>query len=102
MYEEYGVGVRRDILRSFGAKPAVYGSEQVYSRLAEPEKYRFQLSRDSRSASWRHEREWRVRGDLALSRIQSDGASVFVRTCEEKLRLYSNADPGMPIVVLEA
>ena len=28
MVEPYGIAVRRDILRSFGAKPAVYGSER--------------------------------------------------------------------------
>jgi hypothetical protein len=67
--EPYGIAVRRDILRSLAAKPAIYGSEQVYSRLAEPEKYRFQLSRSTPSASWRHEREWRMRGDLSLDRL---------------------------------
>jgi len=100
--EPYGVAVRRDILRSFGAKPAVYGSEQVYSRLAEPERYRFQLSRASQSASWRHEREWRLRCDLALRSVRSDGCFVFVPTGEDKKRLCNSVNPGMSIVVLDA
>ena len=100
--EPYGVAVRRDILRSFGAKPAVYGSEQVYSRLAGSERYCFQLSRASMSASWRHEREWRLRGDLALGKLKRDQGFVFVQTEEEKAKLCSHVEPGLSIVVLNA
>ncbi|HIJ68966.1 MAG TPA: hypothetical protein HPP57_05630 [Deltaproteobacteria bacterium] len=97
--EPYGVAVRRDILRSLGAKPAIYGSEKVYPRLVESERYRFQLSR---SASWRHEREWRFRGNLTLGKIKSDKGFVFVQTKEEKAKLCSLVNPGLPIVVLNA
>ena len=84
-------------MRSLGAKPAIYGGEQVYSRLAESERYRFQLSR---SASWRHEREWRVLGSLALAKIESDGVFAFVQTKAEKEKLCDHVKPGLPIVVL--
>ncbi len=100
--EPYGVAVRRDILRSLGAKPAIYGSEQVYSRLVESERYRFQLSRSARSASWRHEREWRLRGSLTLGKLKSDQGFVFVQTGEEKAKLCSHVNPGLPIVVVNA
>lgn len=100
--EPYGVAVRRDILRSLGAKPAIYGSEQVYSRLVESERHRFQLSRSDRSASWRHEREWRFRGGLSLGKIKSDQGFVFVQTKEEKAKVCSLINPGLPIVVLNA
>jgi len=100
--EPYGVAVRRDILRSMGAKPAIYGSEKVHARLAESERYRFQLSRSAGSASWRHEREWRVRGGLTLGKIKSDQGFVFVQTKEEKARLCSHVNSGLPIVVLSA
>jgi hypothetical protein len=84
-------------LRSLGAKPAIYGGEQVYSRLAESERYRFQLSR---SASWRHEREWRVLGSLALHKLKSNHGFVFVQTKDEKEELCGHVKPGLPIVVL--
>ncbi len=100
--EPYGIAVRRDILRSLGAKPALYGGEQVYSRLAESERYRFQLSCGEKSASWRHEREWRVRGGLALRKLRSDQVFVFVQTEEEKEKLCSHVEPGVPVVVLDA
>lgn len=100
--EPYGVAVRRDILRSLGAKPAIYGSEQVYSRLVESERHRFQLSRSDPSASWRHEREWRLRGSLTFGKIKSDKGFVFVQTNDEKAKLCSHVNPGLPIVVLNA
>jgi hypothetical protein len=99
--EPYGIAVRKDLLRSLGAKPAIYGSEPVYSRLAEPERYRFQLSRSGSAASWRHEREWRIRGDLVLSRLKPDAGFVFVRTEEEKAKLRRHTNPGLSIVALD-
>jgi hypothetical protein len=108
-------------LRSLGAKPAIYGSEQVYCRLAESERYRFQVSRSAPSASWRHEREWRLRGDLAFDCIldpqlatrdsrHPEGADpqpgspgfVFVQTEEEKAKLFSHVNSGLSIVALDA
>jgi len=100
--EPYGIAVRRDILRSLGAKPAIYGGERVYSRIAESERYRFQLSRTAPSGSWRHEREWRVRGGLALDKIESHGGFVFVPAKEEKEELCGHINSGLPIVVLDA
>ena len=100
--EPYGIAVRRDILRSLGAKPAIYGGEEVYSRLAESERYRFQLSRSGASASWRHEREWRVRGDLALGKFKPDEGLIFVQTKEEKAKLCSHVEPRLAIVVLDS
>jgi hypothetical protein len=116
--EPYGVAVRRDVLRSLGAKPAIYGSEQIYPRLAEPERYRFQLSRSTPSASWKHEREWRLRGDLALDKIlvRSPGdrvarqettrfplpGFVFVPTDEEKAKLCAHLSPELPVVALNS
>ena len=100
--EPYGIAVRRDILRSLGAKPAIYGSEQVYSRLVESERHRFQLSRADKSASWRHEREWRFRGGLTFGKIRPDKGFVFVQTKEEKAKLCSHVDPGLPMVVINA
>ena len=100
--EPYGIAVRRDILRSLGAKPAVYGSEDTYSALSESEKYRFQLSGSGPSVTWRHEREWRLRGDLALGKLKADEGFVFVQTEEEKAKLCSHINPGLPIVALDA
>ena len=100
--EPYGVAVRRDVLRLLGAKPAVYGGEQTYARLADSEKFRFQLSRSTPSASWRHEREWRLRGDLDLSKLKPDEGFVFVQTEEEKAKICSRVNSWLPIVALDS
>jgi len=98
--EPFGVAVKRDVLRSLGAKPAIYGNEQVYASLAESEKYRFQVSRSSPSSSWRHEREWRLRADFSLSGLRPDRGFLFVQTNEEKAKLCSYVNPSLPVVVI--
>jgi hypothetical protein len=100
--ESYGIAVRRDILRSLGAKPAVYGGEQTYPRLTESERYRFQLSRSGPAANWRVEREWRLRGDLAVGKLKPDEGFVFVQTKEEKAKICSQVNSGLSIVALDA
>jgi len=100
--EPYGIAVRRDVLRSLGAKPAIYGGEQTYGRISEAEKYRFQLSRSTPSSSWRHEREWRLPGDLVLSRLKPGDGFVFVKTEEEKAKLCSHVEPELSIVAFDA
>lgn len=100
--EPYGVAVRRDILRALGAKPAVYGGEHTYARLSDSEKYRFQLSRSTPTGSWRHEREWRVRGDLDLSTLKPGEGFLFVRTEEEKAKMCGRLNSDLPIVGLDS
>ncbi|MDR3557460.1 MAG: hypothetical protein P4L55_22105 [Syntrophobacteraceae bacterium] len=99
--EPYGVAVRRDVLRSLGAKPAVYGSEQVYSVLPDSEKYRFQVSSSGLSAAWRHEREWRIAEDLALGGIKPHQGFYFVQTTQEAEKLNGSAALGLPVVAMD-
>jgi hypothetical protein len=99
--EPYGVAVRRDVLRALGAKPAIYGNEQVYSVLPDSEKYRFQLSRSGSSAGWRHEREWRIAQDLALGGIEPHQGFYFVQTTQEAEKLNGSAAPGLPVVAMD-
>jgi hypothetical protein len=86
--EPYGVAMQRGHLRLRGAKPAIYGSEKVYWKLPDSEKYRFQSTRPDLSAAWRHECEWRIAGDLALAAAQPDQVFFFVQTAQEAEKLY--------------
>jgi hypothetical protein len=101
LYKLCGEAVRRDILRSPGVKPAVYGYDQVYARLVESERYRFQLSRPAPSACWRHERKWRLPTDLSGSKLKPDQGFVFVRTMGEKAKLCRHVNLSLPVVVFD-
>ncbi|MHC1726378.1 MAG: hypothetical protein AB9866_10275 [Syntrophobacteraceae bacterium] len=98
--EPYGIAVRRDLLRSFGAKPAIYGRQEDYSKLPLSEKYRFQLGQGLHT-SWKHEREWRLRGDLALGKLNTADCFIFVPTYDDERRLAALAAPDLPLVSLE-
>ncbi len=98
--EPYGVAISKKRLRALGAKPAVYGPDETYGRLPGDEKYRFQLVSGA-GPSWKHEREWRLRGDLDLGLIGAENGFAFVpgeRDREEILRVCGG---GFPVVVFE-
>jgi hypothetical protein len=95
--EPYGLAVRRDYLRVLGAKPVIYGPSEIYSRLAEPQKFRFQRSEATRSG-WRHEREWRLNADLMLDNVGDGEGFIFVRTGDEKSIVLSLAAPALPVI----
>jgi hypothetical protein len=93
--EPFGVALRRDVLRSLGAKPVIYGGEQVYSKLCDSEKHRFQ------SSAWRHEREWRIGNDFSLGRVKPGQGFFFVQTARESERLRGCAAIELPVVALQ-
>lgn len=97
--EPYGLAFRRDFLRSMGAKPVVYGREEVYSTLPATEKHRFQLS-EARVSEWRYEREWRLRGDLNIRNAGEEDFFVFVRT-EQERQLLELHETRVPVIPLE-
>ncbi|KYG02702.1 hypothetical protein BE21_54505 [Sorangium cellulosum] len=65
-YHPYAVSYDRTLLFSQGARPVVYGGEDILDALPDPHKYlwvRLKLEQDSAyySIDWTHEREWRIR-----------------------------------------
>jgi hypothetical protein len=98
--EPYGMALRRDYLRSLGARPAVYGADSMYLRLPESERHRFQLSGES-GLEWRHEREWRLLGDLILEQVREGKGFIFVPTRGERDRVLSRARPALPVIAFE-
>ncbi len=99
--EPCGVAVKRDVLRALGAKPAVYGRDDHFSKLPETERFRFQIG-ITRNAEWRHEREWRLRGDFSLDTAGAGNCFVFVRNEIEKRTLLAYIRTSLPVVTLDA
>ena len=99
--EPYGLAVKRAVLRALGAKPAVYGSEEVYRKLGQSQRYRFQYCGADKSKSWRKEHEWRLRGDLDLGKLEPGDGFLFVQTGQEKAKLYRRITPHLPIIALD-
>ncbi len=85
--EPYGIGVLGERLKKLGAKPTVYGPASIFQRMKESERYRFQRH-EPPNVCWRHEREYRLSGDLHLTELNAKDYFVFVpRSCDaEHLR----------------
>jgi hypothetical protein len=97
--EPFGLAVRRDYLRSLGAKPVVYGPDETFRKLSASEKYRFQLSRKLHTV-WRYENEWRLRGDLMLKEACNGKAFLFVHTQEDREKLFGYSTT-LPVICLD-
>ncbi len=98
--EPYGIAISRKGLCTMGAKPAIYGADEIYGLLPGPEKYRFQLSPRG-GPSWRDEREWRLRGDLDLGQIGAESGFAFVPGGRDREEIIKACGAGFPVIVFE-
>lgn len=94
-FEPYGLCVRHAALVRAGARPVIYGTEQVWEQLGDSDAPYFQLNEPSIDLSdsnhpgansgidWSREREWRYRGNLDLTAFDPADILVFVPTYDE-------------------
>lgn len=97
--EPYGLGIDRTYLKRAGIKPVIYGPPEVYNRLREQDRFRFQKHVPP-DTLWKHEREWRFPRDLALSAIPSGDRLLFVPTAAEAAQLARAVGEGWAVVAL--
>jgi predicted Rossmann fold nucleotide-binding protein DprA/Smf involved in DNA uptake len=81
-FEPYGIALSRDDLFNHGARPVIYAIGEAFHDLSLDLRYLFQLQ-GKNSTNWSPEKEWRVRGDLVLSRTLRNKMIVIVRSGEE-------------------
>ncbi len=99
-FEPYGIAIRREWLEHLGARPVVYGDGPLWERLPVTDRPFFQLLRRTPTVQpfnrstiqpspidWSREREWRVLGDVDLSRATAEQVIVFVPSETEAQRL---------------
>jgi hypothetical protein len=82
-FEPYGICIQRERLEQLGARAVCYGDDRLWENLSQADRPFFQLRQTRRVAGaatidWTVEDEWRVIGDIDLSRIPDDDAMLFV------------------------
>lgn len=83
-FEPYGISIDKAWLRSLGARKVIYGQDSTWDSLREEDRPYFQKVRtEVGGVDWRVEQEWRVVGDVDLSRLPPHKAVVFVPTPAE-------------------
>ncbi len=88
-WEPYGLLIRRECLKSIGARDVIYGDEHEYDQLTEDEKPFFQPrfgKGEQPNHAWAEEREWRVLGDVDLRLLPRQYIMTFVRTRHEAIQ----------------
>lgn len=80
-WEPYGLLIRRAELEKLGARPVIYATEGTYDALDSDHQPFFQpCGRRNQPSNdpWSEEREWRLLGDLDMTRLPPDSISLFV------------------------
>jgi hypothetical protein len=81
-FEPYAIAVCKDRLFDLGGRPVIYAIEDLFQDLSDDLLYLFQLHGSS-GKNWSAEKEWRIRGDLALSSFAPEETFVIVPSVDE-------------------
>ncbi len=103
-WEPYGLMIRRDILEQLGARPVIYGDEDVFDHLDGSDRHFFQPAR-RRSARrdqehWQAEEEWRLLDDVRLGELPAHSLLLFVETIAQAQALAAHGP--WPVIYLQA
>jgi hypothetical protein len=102
-FEPYGISIRRTWLEERGARPVIYGDDDVWASLGPELRPYFQKRfstgrRRSRGWDWAVEREWRQLGDVGLHLLPHDAALLFAPDLQSA-RVLASSSPW-PVFVL--
>lgn len=71
--EPFGIAVPKVIAASLGARPVIYGDDQLFATLDPGDRPYFQaIGRGKSEHTWADEAEWRLIGDLDLASIEAE------------------------------
>ena len=79
-FEPWGIAIRRSALMALGARPVIYGTDELWPQLAPADQPFFQKISLDGSFNSVAEREWRLPGDLSLAHIAPQDLVAFVDT----------------------
>jgi len=99
-FEPWGVALRRTALSDYDLRPVCYGSEESWRALPLADQPWYQKGTQDGVTDTIAEVEWRVPGDVDLSRISSSDAVVFVDNKDAAATIQ--AQSPWPVLVLPA
>ncbi len=75
-FEPWGIGIRKEAVEKYNILPALYGPVDIYNRLPQSMKWRFQKY-DRSTPQWAVELEWRHLGDVDLAAVNPSDMAVL-------------------------
>jgi hypothetical protein len=103
-WEPYGVLVRESALRALGARPVIYGDQQLFNGLPLEDQAFYQPARrrlgKRPQADWDQEQEWRVPQDVDLRQLPLGDVVVFVARAAQAVQLARHCP--WPVTYLSA
>lgn len=77
-FEPWGVAIRKDWLQMQGGKPVIYGNDNDWGQMEAGQRPWFQKDSVVGGTSNSSELEWRIIGDVDLSKVPKESIRVFV------------------------
>ncbi|KPL06276.1 hypothetical protein AMJ86_09040 [bacterium SM23_57] len=81
-FEPYGISIKTELLRSMGARPVTYGTQEQFKQLPQNERSFLQRVIPN-GKDWRVEEEWRLPGNLELANLSENDAIVWIPNAEQ-------------------
>jgi hypothetical protein len=85
-FEPYGLAVKADTARRLGIRPVIYGDDNLYQHLPDPDKPFFQHE-GTANADWRPEAELRHLDDFSLAHLPEASIKVVVYSSADMIKL---------------
>jgi hypothetical protein len=92
-FEPFGIALPVTQAERAGLRPVIYGSAVDYAGLSDSDKPFFQSA--GHDGLWRHEREWRFRGDFDLT-APAPGLTLIVPDANEARVIGKETD--LPVI----
>ncbi len=101
-FEPYGIAFPKQRLSELGARKVIYGSKELYDKLAPEDKpyYQYEGRKVEKAIkhNWRKESEWRLTGDIDLLSLKSE--VILITPTEEEAGKLRNT-VALPVYSLE-
>jgi|GEM_PF-404713 len=97
-FEPWGLAIRQATLAALGARPVIYGTEELWQSLQPPDQPFFQKIAIDGSLNSPAEREWRLPRDLLLTEIPATDLVIFVDSAQDAA-LVTDSGPWQVLVL---
>jgi hypothetical protein len=97
-FEPWGLAIRQSTLAALGARPVIYGTEELWQNLQPTDQPFFQKIAVDGGLNSPAEREWRLPRDLLLTEIPTSDLFIFVDSTKDAA-LVADSGPWQVLVL---
>jgi hypothetical protein len=97
-FEPWGLAIRQSTLAALGARPVIYGTEELWQNLQPTDQPFFQKISVDGNLNSPAEREWRLPHDLVLTQVPIQDLFIFVDSAKDAA-LVADCGPWQVLIL---